>query len=285
MAVILNVEADHLDFFKDLQDIERSFHKFADLVPSRGSVIVNADNPGAMESVAGLKHPIFTFGLENPADCTAANLTEEDGHPVFDIMIHGKLYAHVKLHVYGRHNVLDALAAASAAYALDLPGKAVEEGLASFAGAGRRFEHKGTFHGAEVYDDYAHHPDEIHALLTTARDLGYKRLVVAFQPHTYSRTAAFFDRFVEELKLADVAILAEILRRPGAEYPGHLLRRPLPQHPRRRILLHTGQGDGGSAQGRPARRPGAHRGRRRHLPCRRKAAGGGVSRVSLSSVP
>ena len=210
VAVILNVEADHLDFFKDLQDIERSFHKFADLVPSRGSVIVNADNPGAMESVAGLKHPIFTFGLENPADCTAANLTEEDGRPVFDIMIHGKFYAHVKLHVYGRHNVLDALAAASAAYALDLPGKAVEEGLASFAGAGRRFEHKGTFRGAEVYDDYAHHPDEIHALLTTARGLGYKRLVVAFQPHTYTRTVAFFDRFVEELKLADVAILAEI---------------------------------------------------------------------------
>ena len=86
----------------------------------------------------------------------------------------------------------------------------MEEGLAAFTGAGRRFEHKGTYNGAEVYDDYAHHPDELHALLTTAKELGYKRLVVAFQPHTYTRTAKLFDRFVEELKLADVAILAEI---------------------------------------------------------------------------
>ena len=206
VAVILNVEADHLDFFKDLQDIEHSFHKFADLVPPSGSVIVNADNQGALDSVAGLAHPVFTFGLDHPADCTAANLREEDGHPTFDIMVRGETYAHVTLHVYGRHNVLNALAAASAAYALGLPGKAVEEGLAAFTGAGRRFEHKGTYNGAEVYDDYAHHPDELHALLTTARSLPYKRLIVAFQPHTYSRTAKLFDRFVEELKLPDVTI-------------------------------------------------------------------------------
>ena len=210
VAVILNVEADHLDFFKDLQDIERSFHKFADLVPAAGSIIVNADNEGAMDSVAGLTHPVFTFGLDHPADCTAANLREEHGCPVFDILIHGEHYAHVELQVYGRHNVLNALAAASAAYALRLPGSAVEKGLAAFTGAGRRFEHKGTYHGAEVYDDYAHHPDELHALLTTARELDYKRIVVAFQPHTYSRTAKLFDRFVEELKLADVTVLAEI---------------------------------------------------------------------------
>ena len=103
-----------------------------------------------------------------------------------------------------------ALAAAAAAYVLGLPGKAVEEGLGSFSGAGRRFERKGIYNGAEIYDDYAHHPDELHALLTTAKSLGRKRLIVAFQPHTYSRTAKLFDRFVEELKLADVAVLAEI---------------------------------------------------------------------------
>ena len=210
VAIILNVEADHLDFFKDLQDIENSFHKFADLVPAGGAIIANADNQGAMDSVAGLNHPVFTFGLDRPADCTAANLHEEDGHPVFDVMIHGEKYAHVTLSVFGRHNVLNALAAASAAYALGLPGSAVEAGLATFTGAGRRFEHKGTFNGAEVYDDYAHHPDELHALLTTARTLGYKRVIVAFQPHTYTRTTAFFDQFVAELKLADVAIVAEI---------------------------------------------------------------------------
>ena len=210
VAVILNVEEDHLDFFKDLHDIQRSFRQFAELVPEAGSVIVNADNASAMEAVAGIAHPVFTFGLDHPADCTAANLQEVDGRPVFDVMVRGEKYAHVELHVYGHHNVLNALAAASAAYVLGLPGRAVEEGLASFTGAGRRFEHKGPYHGAEVYDDYAHHPDELHALFTTAREMGYQRLVVAFQPHTYSRTAKLFDRFVEELKIPDVAILAEI---------------------------------------------------------------------------
>lgn len=210
VAVILNVEEDHLDFFKDLADIQHSFRRFAELVPPAGSVIVNADNASAMEAVAGLEHPIFTFGLDHTADCTAANLTEVDGRPVFDVMIRGEKYARVELHVYGHHNVLNALAAASAAWALGLPGHAVETGLASFTGAGRRFEHKGTYHGAEVYDDYAHHPDELHALFTTAKEMGYERLVVAFQPHTYSRTAKLFERFVEELKIPDVAILAEI---------------------------------------------------------------------------
>ena len=210
VAVILNVEEDHLDFFKDLQDIEHSFHRFAELVPPTGHVIACADNTGAMTAVQGLEHPVFTFGLDHPADCTAANLQEVDGRPVFDVLVRGEKYAHVELHVYGHHNVLNALAAASAAYVLGLPGHAVEAGLAHFTGAGRRFEHKGTYHGAEVYDDYAHHPDELHALFTTAKEMGYQRLVVAFQPHTYSRTAKLFDRFVEELKIPDVAILAEI---------------------------------------------------------------------------
>ncbi len=208
VAVILNVEADHLDFFKDLNDIKQSFRRFAELVPSNGSVVVNADNDGARDIAYGLD--AFTFGLESKAECTAVNIHEENGRPVFDIQIHGDPYAHVTLQVYGKHNILNALAAASAAYVLGLPGKAVEEGLGSFSGAGRRFERKGAYNGAEIYDDYAHHPDELHALLTTAKSLRYKRLIIAFQPHTYSRTAKLFDRFVEELKLADVAILAEI---------------------------------------------------------------------------
>ena len=211
VAVILNVEEDHLDFFKDLADIQHSFHRFAELVPATGTVVVNADNASAMEAVAGLDRSVLTFGLDHPADCTAVHLREEEGFPVFDVVIHGKLYAHAALRVHGHHNVLNALAAAAAAYVLGLPGSAVEEGLASFTGAGRRFEFKGSYHGADIYDDYAHHPDELHALLSTCRELTqYKRLVVAFQPHTYSRTAKLFDRFVEELKLADVVILAEI---------------------------------------------------------------------------
>ena len=210
VAVILNVEEDHLDFFKDLRDIEQSLHHFASLVPSTGYVIANADNSGAMASVAGLEQPVLTFGLDRAADCTAANLTNIDGAPAFDVMIRGEKYAHVELQVYGRHNVLNALAAACAAYVLGVPAAAVEAGLASFTGAGRRFEHKGTFNGAEVYDDYAHHPDELHALLSTVKTLPYNRVIVAFQPHTYTRTTAFFDQFVEELKLADIAVVAEI---------------------------------------------------------------------------
>ena len=210
VAVILDVEEDHLDFFKDKADIEHSFHRFAELVPESGFVIANADNEGAMEAVRGLAHPVFTFGLEKAADCTAADLTGQDNFPAFDILIHGERYAHVKLGVHGRHNVLNALAAASAAYLLGLPGSAVEEGLAAFRGAARRFEYKGSFHGADIFDDYAHHPDELHALLDSVRGLGYRRTIVAFQPHTYTRTIKLFDRFVEELKRPDIAILAEI---------------------------------------------------------------------------
>jgi UDP-N-acetylmuramate--alanine ligase len=206
VAVILNVEEDHLDFFQDLDDIKASFRRFAELVPAGGRVIVNADNAGARSVAQGLDP--FTFGLEEGAACTARNLHQEDGCPVFDICVHDALYAHVKLH--GRHNISNALAAAAAAYVLNLPGRAVEEGLGAFTGAGRRFEKKGACNGADVYDDYAHHPDELRALLTMAKTLGYQRVICAFQPHTYTRTAALFDDFVEVLKLADIAVLAEI---------------------------------------------------------------------------
>ena len=257
VAVILNVEEDHLDFFKDLADIQHSFRRFAELVPPAGSVIVNADNASAMEAVAGLEHPIFTFGLDHAADCTAANLTEVDGRPVFDVMIRGEKYARVELHVYGHHNVLNALAAASAAWALGLPGHAVETGLASFTGAGRRFEHKGTYHGAEVYDDYAHHPDELHALFTTAKEMGYERLVVAFQPHRQAVRAVR-----GRAENPGRGHPGGDLRRPGAEHLGHLLGGPVPQYPRRCVLFHPGQGGGGSAAGGPARRLDPHRRRR-----------------------
>ena len=209
VAVVLNVEADHLDFFKDLADVEHSFRAFARLVPQGGFVVANADDPGAMEALAGLD--LFTFGLDTPsADCRAENLTWDRGLPSFDIVVRGTVYASPRLQVGGLHNVRNALAAASAAWLLGLPGSAVEEGLGAFTGAGRRFERKGTFRGAEVYDDYAHHPGELHALLAMARTLGYQRIVVAFQPHTYTRTKALFDDFVRELRTADQVVLAEI---------------------------------------------------------------------------
>ena len=211
VAVILNVHADHLDFFKDLADIEHSFHDFAALVPQRGYIIANADDEGAREAVKGLSHPVFTFSVrDRGADCYADNVSFFDGYGDFDVVINGVTYAHVSLHVPGAHNISNALAAASAAYVLGIPGEAVTAGLASFTGAGRRFEHKGTFRGAEVYDDYAHHPDEVQALLNAVRPLPHQRLILAFQPHTYTRTAALFDDFVNVLRQADRVVLAEI---------------------------------------------------------------------------
>lgn len=212
VAVILNVEADHLDFFKDLQDIQHSFRKFADLVPAdTGCTVANFDNESVRITLDGYEKMLFWFSVQNhEADCYADHISWDYGMPSFDVIIHGKQYAHVSLRVGGEHNVSNALAAAAAAYALGIEGKYVEEGLSTFIGAGRRFEYKGEFNGAKIYDDYAHHPDELHALLSMAKTLGYARIVVAFQPHTYTRTASLFDQFVKELKLADVAVVAEI---------------------------------------------------------------------------
>ena len=211
VAVILNVGEDHLDFFKDLADIERSFHAFADLVPQRGYVIANADDQGARDAVAGLSHPVFTFSLaDRTADCYARDVAFFDGCASFDVMIHGALYAHVDLHIPGKHNILNALAAASAAYVLGIPGQAVTRGLEDFHGAGRRFEHKGSYHGAAVYDDYAHHPDEIKATLASATHYPHKTVWCVFQPHTYSRTKILLTEFAEALSHADKVVLADI---------------------------------------------------------------------------
>ncbi len=208
VAVVLNIDADHLDFFKDLDDIKHSFRRFAQLVPADGKIVANADDANAMDALKGL--PLFTFGLDHPADCRGENLTWNHGLPSFDIVIDGKLYTSLSLHTAGRHNVLNALAAAAAAYVLGIPGDAVKAGLEAFSGAGRRFEYKGEYNGAKIYDDYAHHPGELHALLTAARSMGYQRVICAFQPHTYSRTKALFDDFVRELRTVDQVVLAEI---------------------------------------------------------------------------
>lgn len=210
VAVLLNVEADHLDFFKDLEDVEHSFRRFAQLTPDDGHIIANMDDSGVQDVLTGLNRPVFTFGLHHDAHCTAVNRTDHSGYPSFDIQIYGKFYAHVDLQVFGDHNVSNALAAASAAYVLGIPGTAVQEGLSKFSGAGRRFEKKGVYHGAEIYDDYAHHPSELHALLEAVQTLPYERVIVAFQPHTYSRTHKLFHQFVEELHKPTITLVAEI---------------------------------------------------------------------------
>ena len=210
VAVILNIEADHLDFFKDIEDIKASFRAFAERVPQDGTVIVNRDDLNAMDAVRGLDRHIMTFGLDSGADVYAENISFLGENSHFDIIYRGKKFTDVTLHVPGLHNVKNALAATAASICLGIRPTAVKYGLAGFNGAGRRFEFKGKFNGADVYDDYAHHPGELKALLDMVQTLNYKRTVVVFQPHTYSRTAALFDDFAAQLRRPDVVLLAEI---------------------------------------------------------------------------
>ena len=210
VAVVLNVEADHLEFFKDLDDVKHSFHLFASRVPADGYVIANLDDQNTMDVVAGLDCHVITFGLDEKADVTAANIEFIGANSHFDILYKGKHFTDVTLHVPGIHNVKNALAATAACISLGVRPNAVKYGLAGFNGAGRRFEFKGKFNGADIYDDYAHHPGELKVLLDAVELLNYKRTVLVFQPHTYSRTAALFDDFVEQLRRPDVVYLAEI---------------------------------------------------------------------------
>ena len=210
IAVILNIEADHLDFFKDLEDVERSFRAFALRTPEDGYVVANYNDKNTMDTIAGIDRNVITFGLDPAADVYAENIEYVGATSHFDIMYRGRLFTDVTLNVPGEHNVRDALAATAACICLGIKPTAVKYGLAGFNGAGRRFEFKGKFNGADVYDDYAHHPGELKALLDMVEKLNYKRTVVVFQPHTYSRTAALFDDFAAQLARPDVLLLAEI---------------------------------------------------------------------------
>ena len=211
VAVVLNIEADHLDFFEDLEEVKRSFRIFASKVPEDGGTIVaNADDANTMDALKGIHRKMITFGMNSNADVYARNIRYSGTSTTFDVIYKGRKFTDVTLHVPGVHNVKNALAATAACICVGIRPNAVKYGLAGFNGAGRRFEFKGKFNGADVYDDYAHHPGELKALLNTLDSLDYKRTIVVFQPHTYSRTAALFDDFVEQLKRPDVLLLAEI---------------------------------------------------------------------------
>ena len=209
--MILNIEADHLDFFKDIEDIKHSFRLFAERVPSEtGTVIANCDDANTMDALRGIERKVITFGLSPKADVYAENIVHRGSSSEFDIYHRGNLFSHVTIHVPGIHNVRNALAATAAAIVLGVSPNAVKYGLAGFEGAGRRFDYKGKFQGADLYDDYAHHPSELRALLDAVDTLDYQRTIVVFQPHTYSRTAKLFNDFVEQLRRPTIVYLAEI---------------------------------------------------------------------------
>ena len=204
LAVVLNIEEDHLDYFKDLGEIEHSFHSFAEMATS--GILANGDDQNTLEAMAGLHY--LTFGLSEHDNIHGENYSQDWRE--FDVVCDGQFYCHLELQVVGRHNALNALAAAGTAWMLGIPGETVAAGLARFTGAGRRMEFKGKFNGADVYDDYAHHPAELSATFDAVRSMGYQRVIVAFQPHTYTRTTALFDDFVRELQKPDQVVLAEI---------------------------------------------------------------------------
>lgn len=211
IGVILNIEEDHLDFFKDLEDIRHSFHEFAALLPSDGTLVINGDITDYPEIYKELECHVTTYGTSADFDYSAENLTyNEKGYVSFDLIKHGETTDHIHLSVTGSHNVSNALASIATAELLDIPMETIKKGLLSFTGTDRRFEYKGTRNGVTIVDDYAHHPTEILATLKAAEHYPHRELWCVFQPHTYTRTKAFFHEFAEVLSHTDHLVLADI---------------------------------------------------------------------------
>jgi UDP-N-acetylmuramate--alanine ligase len=217
-AVVLNIREDHLDFFKDLDDIRNSFRRFGALVPAGGLLVINGEIPSHDRLFSRLNATVKTYGLKEDDktgicsfDYVAANISyDEKGRGNYDLYEKGQLLGRVSLGLVGRHNVSNSLAAIAVARKYGVPFSSMVKTLKEFTGAKRRFEYKGLFNGAELYDDYAHNPDEITATLTAAKNHPHKRLITVFQPHTYSRTKALLHEFVKALSMSDVVIMADI---------------------------------------------------------------------------
>ncbi|MCR4672757.1 MAG: UDP-N-acetylmuramate--L-alanine ligase [Lachnospiraceae bacterium] len=211
ISVILNIEEDHLDFFKNLRDIRHSFRIFAEKTSPDGILIINEAIPDLEEITGGLPCRVVTYGVSGNADYSAADIEfNKYACGSFTLVRHGVPVRRVRLNVTGIHNVSNALAAIAAADEMGIPEDKAIDGLEAFAGTDRRFQYKGEFSGVTVIDDYAHHPTEIRATLTAAHNYPHKTLWCVFQPHTYSRTIAFLDNFAQSLALADKVVLADI---------------------------------------------------------------------------
>lgn len=209
VAAVLNIEMDHVDYFKSMTQIKHSFRAYIDKTVGCGCAVLNADDDNVCDMAEGFGGSVLTFGIRRAADVTAKNITYDRGRASFDLC-HGSMKKHVTLAVCGEHNVYNALAAAACAILCGIPSGAIVTGLGNFRGAKRRLEFKGKLGDADVYDDYAHHPTEIAATLDAARQMGYDRVICVYQPHTYSRTKGLFDEFAAALGKADLPILCDI---------------------------------------------------------------------------
>lgn len=211
IEVILNVEADHLDFFKDIDDIRHSFKLFAEKLPEDGLLVINKDIKHCEYFTQALKCRVVTFGHEKDADYTANFISyDKFAHPSYTLFYKGEELAKVELGVTGEHNIYNSLAAIAVARSLDIPMDVILRGLKRFTGTDRRFQKKGSVNGFTIIDDYAHHPQEIAATIEAAKKYPHRKLWIVFQPHTYSRTAALLDDFAGALSQADEIVLADI---------------------------------------------------------------------------
>jgi len=210
ISIILNVDADHLDFFKDINEIRASFKKFAEILPEDGTLIINGEIPNLSEITKDLTCNIVTYGPNSSFDYYPENITYDAfARPTYTIC-HKETKREVTLGVTGSHNVSNALSAVALADLLDIPFDIVKLALAEFTGTDRRFQRKGEVDGVTIIDDYAHHPTEIKATLTAAHNYPHKKLWCVFQPHTYTRTNALLPEFADALSLADHIVLADI---------------------------------------------------------------------------
>jgi len=211
VAVILNIDEDHLDYFKNLDNIIKSFHKFSELATK--ALIINGDDENTLKAVEGIEgKEIITFGLDSKNDFYAENVTKVSGMETRYTLVHkGEKLGEITLHVAGVHNVLNSLAAAASAVYAGVDFESIAKGLSDFRGAGRRFEHIGTTKGITIVDDYAHHPTELSVTLSAAMEMGYNKVWAVFQPFTFSRTAILLDEFAEALSIPDAAVLTDIM--------------------------------------------------------------------------
>lgn len=210
VSVVLNVEADHLDYYKDINHIKSSFQKFLDKLPEDGFAVLNADDKNSYELFKNTKCNIVSFGIKNMAKYTAQNIIFEPDKTYYNLYIDNKLISEVVLSVPGMHNIYNSLACIAVCDLYGLNLNDVINSLKDFFGAKRRFEKKGSLNGAEIYDDYAHHPSEIKATLLAAKNKNMKNVWCVFQPHTYSRTKALLTEFADSFYNADKVIITDI---------------------------------------------------------------------------
>jgi len=210
--IILNIDNDHLDYFKNIDNVKKSFSKFTHLLPNNGKLVINADD----ENIKDLDIPdnvfVITYGINNSANVCAKNITFDDlGHPIFDIYYNDAFYIHLELSVLGNHNIYNALATTSLCIMHDITKESIIKGISNYKGVERRFEYIGTYkENILVYDDYAHHPTEIKATLNSAKSIKCNKNYAIFQSHTYSRTKEHLEEFANILKEFDNIIIAPI---------------------------------------------------------------------------